>query len=137
LDDGARQTLRLTLRYKRHDARKTKGRETFVLKGVQFDTAKATIRPESHARLDSIVEYMKHKTSVRIQISGHTDNVGKPKSNKALSKRRAQACREYLISKGIDGSRIEAVGYGDERPIASNDTDEGRQENRRIEAIEL
>ena len=80
---------------------------------------------------------MKHKPNSRIEISGHTDNVGKPETNKALSERRAQACREYLIKQGIDGSRIVAVGYGDSQPIASNDTPKGRQANRRIEATEL
>ena len=74
---------------------------------------------------------------VRIQINGHTDNVGAAKKNKVLSEKRAQACRDYLISKGIDASRIEAVGHGDEQPLASNDTEAGRQENRRIEAREL
>ncbi|MFI5301922.1 MAG: OmpA family protein, partial [Polyangiales bacterium] len=81
--------------------------------------------------------YLTHKKSARIEISGHTDNVGNPKTNKALSEKRAQACRDYLISKGIDGARVQAIGYGDERPIAPNDTEDGRQKNRRIEATEL
>ncbi len=109
----------------------------FVLDGVTFDTGKATIKEESYSRLDKVAEYLLHKGNARIQISGHTDNVGNPKTNKALSLKRAQACRDYLISTGIDGTRIEAVGYGDERPVASNDTDDGRQQNRRIEAIQL
>ena len=75
--------------------------------------------------------------TVRIRVSGHTDNVGNPRRNQALSEARARAVREYLVSHGIDGSRVEAVGFGDQRPVASNDTEEGRQENRRIEAIEL
>jgi outer membrane protein OmpA-like peptidoglycan-associated protein len=126
------QTIRLTLRYKRW-----KKPPRFVLKGVEFDTGKATIRPESYPRLDGIVEYMKHKKSARIELSGHTDNVGNRRRNKALSKKRAQSCRTYLISKGIAGGRIRTVGYGDERPIATNSTEEGRQLNRRIEAKEL
>ncbi len=137
-----RQTNKYTLRYKRfEDPKPAKGvvqpPQKFILKGVEFDTGKATIRKESFARLDRVVEYMTHKRSARIEISGHTDNVGKPKRNKALSQRRARACRKYLISQGVDGSRILAVGRGDEQPIASNDTKEGRQQNRRIEAIEL
>ena len=63
--------------------------------------------------------------------------MGNKKANKTLSNKRAKACREYIISKGVDASRIEAVGYGDERPIAPNDTEDGRQQNRRIEATEL
>jgi outer membrane protein OmpA-like peptidoglycan-associated protein len=130
------QNIKLTLRYKRYVPEKP-GPERIVLDGVHFDTAKATIRPESFPQLDRVVEYMTHKKKVRIQISGHTDNMGKKAANKVLSQNRARACRDYVISKGIDGSRIEAVGYGDERPIAPNDTEEGRQQNRRIEAMEL
>jgi len=127
-----KQTVKLTLRYKPRPAP-----PPFVLKGIVFDTAKATIRPESFPALDIVVEFMKHKKSARLEISGHTDNVGRPKSNKELSERRALACRGYVISKGIDGDRITAIGYGDTRPVAPNDSDENRQKNRRIEAIEL
>lgn len=132
--DEPNQNIKLTLRYKNYSP---EPEQRFVLDGVNFDTGKATIRAESFPRLDGVVEYMSHKPSVKIQISGHTDNVGNPKTNKTLSEKRAQACRDYLISKGIDGARIAAVGYGDERPIASNDSDEGRQQNRRIEATAL
>jgi outer membrane protein OmpA-like peptidoglycan-associated protein len=130
------QKIKLTLRYKRNVPEK-KGPERIVLDGVNFDTAKATLRPESLPRLDRVVEFMTYKKQARVQISGHTDNNGKKAANKLLSQKRANACRDYVISKGIDGSRIEAVGYGDERPIAPNDTEEGRQQNRRIEAMEL
>jgi outer membrane protein OmpA-like peptidoglycan-associated protein len=80
---------------------------------------------------------MAHKKQAKVEISGHTDNVGKPKANKVLSAKRAQACRAYLIVKGIDGSRITAIGHGDERPVVPNDSDENRQKNRRIEVVEL
>jgi outer membrane protein OmpA-like peptidoglycan-associated protein len=133
--------LKLTLRYERRDnppvVDGVKEPPRFVLDGVQFDTGKATLKPESFARLDTVVEYMTHKKSARIEISGHTDNVGNPRRNKKLSDRRARACRDYLVSKGIDRNRIETIGYGDTRPVASNDTERGRQMNRRIEAIEL
>jgi outer membrane protein OmpA-like peptidoglycan-associated protein len=128
-----KQNVKLTLRYKREG---TGGPPPFILAGVNFDTAKATIRPESFIRLDLVVDFMAHKKRAHIEISGHTDNVGKSQANKDLSMRRAQSCRTYLISKGIDGSRITAVGFGDERPIAPNDSDENRQKNRRIEALE-
>lgn len=140
------QNLRLTLRYRGWRGR-AKGAENeppqppnpqrFVMDGVVFESGRATIRPESYARLESVVEYMTHKPSTRIQVSGHTDSVGDAKNNQALSEARAKAVREYLVSKGIDGGRIEAVGYGDQRPVASNESEEGRQQNRRIEAIEL
>lgn len=131
----ANQNIRLTLRYKGYQP-PTKSQH-FVLDGVEFDTGKATIRPESFPRLDRVVEYMMHKKKSRIEISGHTDNVGNPANNQKLSEKRAQACRDYIVSKGIDASRVQAVGYGDKRPVATNDTAEGRQANRRIEATEL
>jgi outer membrane protein OmpA-like peptidoglycan-associated protein len=127
-----RQSIKLTLRYKRLPPP-----PPFVLTGVNFDTGKATLRPESENKLDVVVEFMKLKKSARVEISGHTDNVGNPKTNKALSAKRAEACRSYLISKGIDGSRVIAVGRGSERPVVPNDTDENRQKNRRIEVVEL
>lgn len=130
--DEPNQNIKLTLRYKRFEAP-----PKLVLDGVTFDTGKANLRPESFPQLDRVVEFLTFKKSARIEISGHTDNVGNPKNNKSLSERRAQACRDYLMSKGIEGSRIEARGYGDERPVASNDTEQGRALNRRIEAAEL
>ncbi|MFW6067184.1 MAG: OmpA family protein [Myxococcota bacterium] len=139
---GPNQDLKLTLRYRRHDPPAPRpGAPTtgprFVLKGIRFDTGKATLRGESYERLDEVVEYLTHKKSARIEVSGHTDDVGSPAANKALSKKRAEAVREHLISQGIEGGRIEAVGYGAEQPVASNDTEEGRQKNRRIEVTEL
>lgn len=138
VSDEPKQTVRLTLRYKRYVAPKpSQPAPRFRLEGVEFDTGKAKLRPESLPRLDGVVEYMTHKKSARVEISGHTDNVGNAKVNKKLSQKRADACRDYLVSKGVDASRIVAIGYGDERPVASNDTEEGRQQNRRIEASEL
>jgi outer membrane protein OmpA-like peptidoglycan-associated protein len=127
-----KQNIKLTLRYKRPPPR-----TPFVLKGVNFDTGTAVIRYESLSRLDLVVDFMKRRRSAVVEISGHTDNVGKAKTNKALSLKRAQACRNYLTAKGIEGNRITAVGYGGERPVAPNDTDENRQKNRRIEVMEL
>ncbi len=136
--------LRLTLRYRRQrGSARSAGAEAeaepqrFVLDGVYFETNSATIQSESYPRLDRVVEYMTHKPSARIRVAGHTDNVGNRRTNQRLSEARAQAVREYLVSHGIDGGRVEAVGHGDEQPVASNDTEEGRQQNRRIEAVEL
>jgi outer membrane protein OmpA-like peptidoglycan-associated protein len=133
--DQPRQNLRLTMRYQRIDPPPGE-QERFVLDGIYFDSGKAVLRPESYPRMDSIVEFMTHKKSARIEISGHTDNVGSAKTNKTLSLKRAQACRDYLTRNGVAASRIVAVGYGDERPIAPNDSEDGRQKNRRIEAME-
>lgn len=129
--DEPNQNVKLTLRYKREVDK------PFILAGVNFDTGKATIRPESFRQLDTVVDFMAHKKDARVEISGHTDNVGNARDNKALSERRAQACRNYIVSKGIDKKRLDAVGFGDEHPIAPNDTEEGRQRNRRMEAKEL
>ena len=127
-----RLNLKLTLRYEREEATRP-----FVLDDVQFATGKATITPDSFPRLDAMVEYMTHKKTARIEISGHTDAAGSKAVNKKLSQQRADAVRDYLVSRGIDADRIKAVGYGDEKPIAPNDTSEGRQKNRRIEAVAM
>lgn len=146
--EGPNQDIRLTMRYRRQRPaplppratplpEEEQEQERFVLEGVLFGTGSADIDAESFPRLDRVVEYMTHRPSSRIRIAGHTDNVGNPQRNKRLSERRAEAVRTYLIEHGIDGDRIEAVGYGDERPVASNETEEGQRQNRRIEAIEL
>jgi flagellar motor protein MotB len=126
-----KQNVKLTLRFKRLPPP-----PPFVLTGVTFDTAKATIKPESFVLLDVVADFMSHKKSAKIEISGHTDNVGNPKANKTLSEKRANACRAYLISKGIEGDRITAAGYGDTKPVVPNDSDENRQKNRRIQVVE-
>jgi outer membrane protein OmpA-like peptidoglycan-associated protein len=140
--DKPNQNIKLTLRYKKRVVEKKSPVESanepgFLLDGVNFQSGKATILPESFPRLDSVLEFMTHKKSARIIITGHTDNVGKPAANKVLSEQRAQACKDYMVERGIDASRIEAVGFGDEQPVAPNETEEGRQRNRRIEAKEL
>jgi OOP family OmpA-OmpF porin len=104
-----------------------------VIKGIQFDFGKATIRKESNKLLDEAVKVLKDYPELRIMISGHTDNVGEPAKNVELSQQRAAAVKEYLAGKGIDAGRIETRGAGPNEPVADNATDKGRQENRRIE----
>jgi len=104
-----------------------------VIKGIQFDFAKATIRPESNKLLDEAVKVLKQYPELRISISGHTDNVGEPAKNLELSQQRADSVKAYLVGKGIAAERIETRGAGETEPIADNGTDKGRQENRRIE----
>lgn len=106
---------------------------TITLKNVFFDTGKSTLRPESFAALNDLADALKLKPSLVIEIAGHTDNVGSKESNQVLSGQRAQSVRTYLLKKGIDGKRITTKGYGDTQPVGSNDTDEGRQQNRRTE----
>ncbi len=107
--------------------------KVFVLEGVYFNTGKATLKPSSYKALGTLLEYLKMKKSVEIELSGHTDNVGNDEANQQLSEARAKAVRKYLVSKGIAGSRISAVGFGESSPVASNDTAAGRKKNRRTE----
>ncbi len=105
----------------------------YTLKNVFFETGLSTIRKESFAALDELVEALKSKTTLVIEIAGHTDDVGSPESNQKLSASRASAVREYLIKHGIEAKRVTAKGYGETQPVASNDTPESRQQNRRTE----
>jgi OOP family OmpA-OmpF porin len=104
-----------------------------VVKGIQFDFAKATIRRESNKLLDEAVKVLQQYPDLRISISGHTDNVGEPAKNLELSQQRADAVKTYFVGKGVDATRIETRGAGETEPVADNATDKGRQENRRIE----
>ncbi|QKG79122.1 PorP/SprF family type IX secretion system membrane protein [Tenuifilum thalassicum] len=111
----------------------TKG-VSVVLKNVVFEQGSTELLESSKPELDNIAQVMLDNPTIKIEISGHTDNVGSYAANKSLSQKRAQAAVDYLISKGVDGSRLKAVGYGPDKPRASNDTEEGRMLNRRVEA---
>ena len=104
-----------------------------VLKNIFFDTKMYEIKPESTPELDNLVQLLKENPSLKIQISGHTDNVGKTEDNLKLSDNRAQAVVKYLTSKGINPNRLSYKGYGASQPIAPNTTEEGRSQNRRTE----
>lgn len=106
---------------------------TIRLNNIFFDIGKATLRPESYPELDRLAGLMTQNGKMQIELSGHTDNVGGADANLKLSDDRAKAVTEYLISLGIAAERIQAKGYGETKPEASNDTDEGRQLNRRVE----
>ena len=105
----------------------------YTLKNVHFDVGKATLRPESFTQLEELVSYMKFKDEEKIEIAGHTDNVGKDADNLKLSLQRAETIRAYLIKKGVQPARVTARGYGASQPIADNNTEEGKQLNRRTE----
>ena len=104
-----------------------------VLNNIFFDFDKATLRPESKAELDRLATMLTEMPNLKIEISGHTDNVGAATYNKTLSQNRAKSVVDYLIKNGIAASRLTYKGYGFDQPIASNDNDEGRQKNRRTE----
>ena len=105
-----------------------------ILDKVYFDTGKATIQKRSNALLDNVAQVLAaHPEIALVQIEGHTDNVGKPETNKKLSQGRADAVKVYLVGKGIDGARLRPVGFGAEKPSQPNDTPAGRDANRRVE----
>jgi outer membrane protein OmpA-like peptidoglycan-associated protein len=107
--------------------------KTFVLDDVEFDFGKSTLRTASYSTLDDLVDYLKRKPNERIEIGGHTDNIGSDEKNLVLSLERAKSIVAYLIAKGISNDRLVAKGYGAEEPIEDNSTEEGRQKNRRTE----
>lgn len=100
---------------------------------ILFDTAKWDIKPQSFPALDEVAAVLKKNPDVKIEVQGHTDNVGKPAYNMKLSDNRAKAVVNYLVKKGVKKEMLQAKGYGLTKPIASNDTPEGRAENRRVE----
>jgi outer membrane protein OmpA-like peptidoglycan-associated protein len=104
-----------------------------ILEGITFATGKADITPESENTLRKALKTLTTYPDISVEIAGHTDNVGSESSNQKLSQKRANAVRDWLVRQGVDPSRITAVGYGESKPVAPNDTPEGRQKNRRIE----
>ncbi len=104
-----------------------------ILKNIFFDFDKSTLRPESQTELDRLVKLLNENPTIKIELSGHTDSKGSDEYNLKLSQNRAQAVVDYLTQHGIDKGRLTAMGYGETKPIATNDTDEGRQLNRRTE----
>ena len=103
---------------------------------VEFDTNKAVVKEKYYDEIKRVADFMKEFPDTTCEIGGHTDNVASAAYNQKLSEKRANSVRQYLIDKfGIDGSRLTAAGYGLTKPIASNDTEEGRQKNRRVEAV--
>ncbi len=110
-------------------------KEPVVLRNVFFDSGSAELREESHYELDRLARLLKENYQLKIEIRGHTDEVGTEADNLALSQRRAKAVVEYLLAKGIDPSRLSSRGFGESQPVADNDTPEGRQLNRRTEFV--
>ncbi|RYF63258.1 MAG: OmpA family protein, partial [Cytophagaceae bacterium] len=105
------------------------------LNNIFFDTGKSELRPESGPELDRLVTTLNETPKMVIEVRGHTDNTGSNEINAKLSQDRADSVREYFISKGIEPDRIASKGFGESKPIAANDTDDGRQKNRRVEFV--
>lgn len=106
---------------------------TVRLKNVYFDFDKTTLQSKSFVELDKVADFLKQNPSVEIEIAGHTDNKGSDEYNHNLSQGRSQSVVDYLISQGIESNRLAAHGYGEAKPIDTNDTEEGRANNRRVE----
>lgn len=109
-----------------------KAGETFVLRSVQFEQSSYVLLPESAAELDKLVRAMNANSQWRIEVAGHTDNVGDPRLNRALSENRARVVATYLVRHGIAEERITTKGYGGTEPLADNSTESGRSQNRRV-----
>ncbi len=110
--------------------------KTVVLQGVNFQTGKSILLPESQATLDRVAEALVGDTTINVEVGGHTDSTGSARTNTRLSQARADAVRDYLIGKGVSASRLTTKGYGPARPVATNGTAEGRASNRRVELIQ-
>jgi OmpA-OmpF porin, OOP family len=119
---------------KLYDALSTDGR--IAVRGILFGTGSDRLRPESTPSLKEIGEMLKAHPDLKLVVEGHTDNVGDDAANQALSQKRAQAVAAFLIENfGIDAGRLQAKGLGETKPVGSNDTPEGRQQNRRVELV--
>ena len=110
-----------------------KAGEVLQLNHVNFATGSAKLTPESSAELDVVVDAMTKDPEMTVEVSGHTDNVGKPEKNKALSEARAKTVAAYVASKGIEPKRLQAVGFGDAKPLVANDSPDNMRKNRRTE----
>lgn len=106
---------------------------SIVLKNIFFDTKKAELKAESIAELDKVVQLLKDNPSLKIEIDGYTDNVGKPADNLLLSQKRSKSVIGYFLNKGITANRLTSKGFGETKPIADNKTEAGRSQNRRTE----
>ena len=111
--------------------------DKITLKNIYFEMSKSDLLAASFSELDRVVTMMQDNPTLAIRLEGHTDIVGDKELNLQLSQDRVKACQQYLVKKGIQSGRIEAVGYGDTRPIVTKGTDEDRKVNRRVEFLIL
>jgi len=110
-------------------------KDGFIALYINFDTGKYDLKPESQGTIDQIIALLVDNTDLNVSIEGHTDNVGQPAANKTLSEQRARAVRDAVVKGGVNGSRVNAIGWGQERPIADNRSEDGRAKNRRVEIV--
>jgi outer membrane protein OmpA-like peptidoglycan-associated protein len=108
-----------------------------ALYGIHFETAKATILPDSETVLAEVAKMLQQNPDVKVSIEGHTDNVGSASANQTLSEKRAQAVVAWLTSHGIEASHLKAKGWGASKPVEDNGTEDGRAKNRRVELVNI
>ncbi len=106
--------------------------DTLILQNIYFESSKAALLPSSFDELDQLYRAMKTNEKMKIEIHGHTDNIGSPAYNKELSNQRAKAVMDYLLSKGISKERLSYIGFGETRPVSNEDSEKGRAKNRRV-----
>jgi hypothetical protein len=113
----------------------TLNKDGFIALYINFETGKAEIRPESQKIIDQIVQMLKENPDLKISIEGHTDNVGTAEFNQKLSENRAKAVMDAIIAQNIDKNRLSSKGWGATKPVADNNTEEGKAKNRRVEIV--
>lgn len=132
---AAADSLRLQLQ-SMTEQREARGR-VMTLSGAAFASGQHRLLPEARANLDRVVEFVQRYPDKSVRIEGHTDSRGSAHLNQSLSQRRAESVRAALLEEGVDATRLEAVGFGQEQPLADNASEQGRSQNRRVEIVVL
>ncbi|GGE76919.1 porin [Streptosporangium jomthongense] len=134
-EQARKEAEMLRKRMEELQAERTDRGMVLTLGDVLFDLNKADLKPSGEQTIDRLAQFMKEYEDRRVRVEGYTDSTGEASYNQRLSERRAQAVRDELISRGIESRRVETKGFGEQYPVASNDTAAGRQQNRRVEIV--
>ncbi len=112
-----------------------KEEQKISLPNIEFQSGKTVLAPGGKEKLEAVVEFLNNQTEVQVDVFGHTDAQGKDAFNQKLSEGRARSVMDYLVSRGVDAGRLSSKGFGETQPIASNETADGRAQNRRVELL--